>query len=105
MAKQTIMDEEEIAEMQQKIDKGIQLAQKRLIERAKHNNTTLVIARNNEVVEVKADELLVHLLFLSVRTSNNYVQYDKGDDGRAQYPSHQSSYINRKEHIYPPTHR
>ena len=57
MAKQTIMDEEEIAEMQQKIDKGIQLAQKRLIERPKHNNTTLVIARNNEVVEVKADEL------------------------------------------------
>lgn len=57
MAKQTTMDEEEIAEMQQKIDKGIQLAQERLIERAKHNNTTLVIARNNEVVEVKADEL------------------------------------------------
>ncbi len=51
------MSEAEVAEMQRKIDQGIHLAQKRLIERAKHNHTTLIISRNNKVVEVKADEL------------------------------------------------
>lgn len=51
------MNEAEVAEMQRKIDEGIQLAQERLIEKAKRNHTTLVIARNNEVVEVTADEL------------------------------------------------
>ncbi len=51
------MSEAEVAEMQRKIDQGIHLAQERLIERAKHNHTTLIISRNNKVVEVKADEL------------------------------------------------
>ena len=55
--RQMIMNETEVAEMQRKIDEGIQLAQERLIEKAKRNHTTLVIARNNEVVEVTADEL------------------------------------------------
>ena len=31
--------------------------QKRLVERAKHNHTTLIIAREGQVVEVKAEEL------------------------------------------------
>lgn len=53
----TRMSESEVYEMQRKIDEGIHLAQKRLIARAKHNNTTLVIARNGQVVEVFADEL------------------------------------------------
>lgn len=52
-----IMTEAEVAEMQRKIDEGIHLAQERLIKRAKHNNTTLVISRGNQVVEVTADEL------------------------------------------------
>lgn len=43
--------------MQCKIDEGIYLAQKRLVERAKHNHTTLIIAREGQVVEVKAEEL------------------------------------------------
>lgn len=51
------MSEAEVIEMQRKIDKGIRLAQKRLVERAKHNHTTLIINRNNKVVEVKAEEL------------------------------------------------
>ena len=29
----------------------------RLVERAKHNHTTLIIAREGQVVEVKAEEL------------------------------------------------
>lgn len=39
------MSEDEVYEMQRKIDEGIYLAQKRLVERAKHNHTTLIIAR------------------------------------------------------------
>ncbi len=57
ISKKTLMSEAEVAEMQRKIDQGIHLAQERLIERAKHNHTTLIISRNNKVVEVKADEL------------------------------------------------
>ncbi len=55
--KKTTMSEDEVYEMQRKIDEGIYLAQKRLIERAKHNHTTLVIARGGQVVEVKPEEL------------------------------------------------
>lgn len=57
ISKKTLMSEAEVFEMQRKIDKGIRLAQRRLIERAKHDHTTLVISRDNQVVEVKADEL------------------------------------------------
>ena len=46
------MSEDEVYEMQRKY-----LAQKRLVERAKHNHTTLIIAREGQVVEVKAEEL------------------------------------------------
>lgn len=55
--KKPTMSEAEVLEMQRKIDEGIFLAQKRLIERAEHNHTTLVVARNDEVVEVTAEEL------------------------------------------------
>lgn len=55
--KKMIMSEDEVYEMQRKIDEGIYLAQKRLIERAKHNHTTLVIAREGEIVEVSAEDL------------------------------------------------
>ncbi len=53
----TRMTEKEVYEMQRKIDEGIRLAQKRLIARAKHNNSTLIIARDGMVVEVSANEL------------------------------------------------
>lgn len=56
-SKKTLMSDAEVAEMQRKIDQGIHLAQERLIERAKHNHTTLIISRNDKVVEVTADEL------------------------------------------------
>ncbi len=52
-----IMNELEVAEMQRKIDEGILLAQERLIKRAKHDNLTLVVARNGQVVELSAEEL------------------------------------------------
>ncbi|MCD8317889.1 MAG: hypothetical protein LUC45_03110 [Paraprevotella sp.] len=52
-----MMNEDEVYEMQSKIDEGIFLAQKRLVERARHNHTTLVVARGGQIVEVSADEL------------------------------------------------
>lgn len=51
------MSETEVAEMQRKIDEGILRAQERLIERAKHDNLSLVVARDGEVQEVSAQEL------------------------------------------------
>lgn len=54
---QTIINELEVAEMQRKIDEGIFLAQERLVKRAKHDNLTLVIVRNGQVVEIPAEEL------------------------------------------------
>ena len=52
------MSEAEVDEMQRKIDEGIHLAQERLIERARHNHTTLVVAQGDRIVEVTADELI-----------------------------------------------
>lgn len=40
-----------------RIDKGILLAQKRLIERAKHDNLSLVVRREGVVIEIPATEL------------------------------------------------
>ena len=51
------MSEIEVAEMQQKIDRGILLAQERLVERARLFNATLVVARNGKVVELTPEEL------------------------------------------------
>ena len=58
--KKMTMSEDEVYEMQRKIDEGIYLAQERLIERAMHNHTTLVVAREGQVVEVMAEELCPH---------------------------------------------
>ena len=52
------MSEAEVDEMQRKIDEGIYLAQERLIERARHNHTTLVVAQGGRIVEVTAEELI-----------------------------------------------
>ena len=54
----TAMNEAEVDEMQRKIDEGIYLAQERLIERARHNHTTLVVAQGDRIVEVTAEQLL-----------------------------------------------
>ena len=51
------MNEFEIAEMQQKIDEGIQLAQQRLVDKARLFNTTLVVERDGVVVELRPEEL------------------------------------------------
>lgn len=51
------MSEVEIKKMQEKIDAGIILAQKRLIEKAKREDGELVILRDGHVVRVKAKDL------------------------------------------------
>lgn len=51
------MSEREIREMQRRIDKGIALAQERLVERSRLFGSTLVVERNGKVVEVLAEEL------------------------------------------------
>ena len=52
------MSEFEIRELQERIDAGILLAQRRLIERTRRDNGDLVVVRDGEVVRLTPDELL-----------------------------------------------
>lgn len=45
--------------MQRRIDEGIFLAQRRLVERARLTHSTLVICRKGKVVEVSPDEVIL----------------------------------------------
>lgn len=51
------MSDTEIQILQEKIDCGVRLAQKRLIERAIKEQSELVVVQDGEVVRVKAEEL------------------------------------------------
>ena len=51
------MSEVEIKQMQKKIEAGIQLARKRLIEKTKKEDGTLVVIRDGKVVRIPAREL------------------------------------------------
>ena len=51
------MSEIEIKQMQEKIDAGILLAQKRLIEKTKKEDCELVVVRDGKVVSIKARDL------------------------------------------------
>ena len=51
------MSEMEIKQMQEKIDAGILLAQKRLIEKTKTEVGELVVVRDGKVVRIKARDL------------------------------------------------
>jgi hypothetical protein len=53
-----MMSEFEIRELQERIDAGILLAQRRLIERTRRDNGGLVVVRDGEVVRLTPDELL-----------------------------------------------
>ena len=52
------MSEFEIRELKERIDAGILLAQRRLIERTRRDNGDLVVMRDGEVVRLTPDELL-----------------------------------------------
>lgn len=49
------MTDKEIRRMQRRIDEGIQLAQRRLWERAGRANLSLVVCRNGKVMEIVPD--------------------------------------------------
>jgi hypothetical protein len=51
------MSEFEIKELQDRIDAGILLAQRRLIERTRKDNGDLVVVRDGKVVRLHPDEL------------------------------------------------
>ena len=51
------MSEFEIKELQDRIDAGILLAQRRLIERTRRDNGDLVVVRDGKVVRLHPDEL------------------------------------------------
>lgn len=51
------MSELEIKQMQEKIDAGILLAQKRLIEKTRKEDGELVVMRDGKVVRIKAKDL------------------------------------------------
>ena len=51
------MSEIEIKQMQEKIDAGILLAQKRLIDKTKKEGGELVVVRDGKVVRIKARDL------------------------------------------------
>ena len=52
------MSEFELRELQERIDAGILLAQRRLIERTRRDNGDLVVVRDGEVVHLPPDELI-----------------------------------------------
>ncbi len=47
----------EMEDMQQRIDKGIRLAQQRLVQRAIHNNFSLVVFRGGHVIDLSPSEM------------------------------------------------
>lgn len=57
MSSKTIMTEQDVEQMQERIDKGILLAQQRLLKRALHDNLSLVIYRDGMVMDVPATDI------------------------------------------------
>ncbi len=51
------MSEQDIREMQQRIDDGILLAQRRLVERARHEGISLVVCKNGRVQKLPARDI------------------------------------------------
>ena len=51
------MSEFEIRELQERLDAGILLAQRRLIERTRKDNGDLVVVRDGQVVRLTPDQL------------------------------------------------
>ena len=51
------MSEFQIRQLQERIDAGVLLAQKRLIERTKRENGDLVVIRDGKIMHLRPDEL------------------------------------------------
>ncbi len=57
MSAKTIRTDNDIEEIQRRIDEGIRLAQHRLVQQAEHDDLSLVVMRNGVLMELKANEL------------------------------------------------
>ncbi len=55
--KYRIMSEQQIDELREKLNRGIALSRKRLIDETKRNGGSLVIARDGKIVVLSASEL------------------------------------------------
>ena len=51
------MSEVDLTQLQEKIDNGVRIAQRRLIERTIKEHGDLVVEQDGEVVHIKAEEL------------------------------------------------
>lgn len=51
------MSDVDLIQLQEKIDSGVRLAQRRLIERAIKENGDLVVEQDGEIMHIKAEEL------------------------------------------------
>lgn len=51
------MSDVELQQLQEKIDNGVRLAQRRLIERTIKENGDLVVEHEGEILHIKAEEL------------------------------------------------
>ena len=51
------MSDVELQQLQEKIDNGVRLAQRRLIERTIKENGDLVVEHDGEIMRIKAEEL------------------------------------------------
>jgi hypothetical protein len=51
------MSDVELQQLQEKIDNGVRLAQRRLIERTIKENGDLVVEHEGEIMRIKAEEL------------------------------------------------
>lgn len=52
------MRKEEITDMARLIDEGILRAQERLLERSRHDGSSLIFGKNGEVIEVSAEAVI-----------------------------------------------
>ncbi len=57
MSAKTIRTDNDIEEIQRRIDEGIRLAQHRLVQQAEHDDLSLVVMRNGVLMELKAKDL------------------------------------------------
>ncbi len=57
MGKHITLTMAEMEDMQHRIDKGIRLAQQRLVQRAIHDNFSLVVFREGRVIDLSPTEM------------------------------------------------
>lgn len=52
-----IMSENDIRQMQEKIDEGIRIAQEKLVEKVKKEDGQLIVTRDGQIVAITASEI------------------------------------------------